>query len=86
MVTALPLKSAVAKFASVNGVPVCKAGMASTSGLNRSKSSSSLLFLLASKSVSTTKKSSPEFHSASAGTISMAPKPKTTKMVVGTSL
>ena len=51
----------------VNGSPVSNAGIRLTSGLFKSKSSSTLLFWLASLSTMTTGISSPEFHASSVG-------------------
>ena len=62
----------VARPASANvyGSPVLSAGINATLTLFKSKSSSALLFLLASASTMTTGISSPEVHSASVGCIS----------------
>ena len=56
--------------ANVYGSPVLSAGINATLTLFKSKSSSALLFLLASPSTMTTGISSPEVHSASVGCIS----------------
>jgi hypothetical protein len=78
--------SPVAVSPSVNGSPVDNEGINGTSGLLRSKSSSTLLFWLASVSTKTIGISSPEFHSSSTGWISISPNPKPTRTVFGVSL
>jgi len=75
--------SASEPSAKVNGSPVLKDGIKSTFTLLASKSSSALLFLLASLSMMTTGISSPELHSSSTGWMSTEPNPKPTRIVVG---
>jgi len=71
---------------SVNGSPVVKAGINVTFGSLTSRSSSALLFLLASPSTSVTGISSPEFHSASVGVIVIVAKSNPISTVFGVSL
>jgi len=70
----------------VNGSPVLSAGINVTFGLSTSKSSSALLFLLASPSTTMTGISSPEVHSSSTGWMSIVAKSNPTRTVIGDSL
>jgi len=69
--------------ASVAGVPILSAGINATSGLLTSRSSSALVFLLASESTSVTAISSPEFHTPFVGAAKASvPNPKPTTIDV----